>query len=65
MEINTLSEIDVFQRGIDSIADWASKWQLKLASANVSLFVLVLESAIQLNTLSMVLLYLRLLSLLT
>ena len=33
MEINTLSDIDVFQRGIDSIADWASRWQLKLASA--------------------------------
>jgi len=31
--MNTLSEIDVFQRGIDSIADWASRWQLKLASA--------------------------------
>ena len=33
MEINTFSDIDVFQTGIDSIADWASRWQLKLASA--------------------------------
>jgi len=33
MEINTFSDIDVFQRVIDSIADWASRWQLKLASA--------------------------------
>jgi len=64
MEIKTLSDIDVFQRGIDSIADWASRWQLKLASAKCQ-SVLVLESKIQLNTLSMVLLYLNLLSLLT
>jgi len=33
LEINTLSDIDVFWRGIDSVADWASRWQLRLASA--------------------------------
>jgi len=30
MEINTFSDVDVFQSGVDCIADWASKWQLKL-----------------------------------
>ena len=33
MEINTTSDVEVFQSGIDCIADWANKWQLKLASA--------------------------------
>jgi len=33
MEINTSSDVVVFQRGVDCIADWANKWQLKLASA--------------------------------
>ena len=31
IEINTSSDVDVFmQNGVDCIADWASKWQLKL-----------------------------------
>ena len=33
MAINTSSDVVVFQRGVDRIADWANKWQLKLASA--------------------------------
>ena len=33
MEINTSSDVVVFQRDVDCIADWADKWQLKLASA--------------------------------
>jgi len=38
MEINTSSDVDVFQSGVDCIADWASKWQLKLASAKCQFF---------------------------
>ena len=38
MEINTFSDVDVFQSGVDCIADWASKWQLKLASAKCQFF---------------------------
>ena len=37
MEINTTSDVEVFQSGIDCIADWANKWQLKLASAKCQL----------------------------
>jgi len=38
MEINTSSDVDVFQSGVDYIADWASKWQLKLTSAKCQFF---------------------------
>jgi len=38
MEINTSSDADVFQSGVDCITDWASKWQLKLASAKCQFF---------------------------
>jgi len=38
MEINTSSDVDVLQSGVDCIAVWASKWQLKLASAKCQFF---------------------------